>query len=78
MESCGGTGEKGSVRGKGSMAGPLGDPPQHMEPGCPLNSLHPAAVPVGTGSLGSGAPDGGGWGDPVTWEAGQGARAGLG
>ena len=53
-ESCGGMGEKGNVGGKGSVAGPLGEPPQYMEPRCPLNSLCSVAVHVGTGSLGSG------------------------
>ena len=77
-ESCGGMGDKGNVGGKGSVAGPLGEPPQYMEPRCPLNSLCSVAIHVGTGSLGSGAPDRGGWGDPVTQEAGQGARTRLG
>ncbi|OWK11985.1 hypothetical protein Celaphus_00003709 [Cervus elaphus hippelaphus] len=43
---------------KGSAGGPLREPPQNTEPGRPLNSLRPEAVPVGAGSLDSSAPDG--------------------
>ncbi|XDA88218.1 hypothetical protein R6Z07F_017887 [Ovis aries] len=55
-----------------------GEPPGRTEPACPLNSPRPAAVPVGLGSPGSGAPARGSWGDPGTREAGQGAGAGPG